>query len=520
MIRLPRVVPRLKTLAATVAALAAATLLSGTAALAAEVAISRVWQFDHTAPGAIPGQKAEIVAHDAHTDALWVAGTVGIDVLDRATGQRVAQIDLRHLGAVNSVAIHEGLAAVALENTTDRDLPGLVVFFNTTSRAQMGQPVPVGALPDMLAFTPDGLRVLVANEGTPQERTLAVDVNGNFAPAPGVGCPIDPPGGLSVVDVVTRTVNTVQLSPAIPGYDSLRLFPALGSLPTQPAAYCPYDPEPEYIAVDKTGKKAYVGLQEANGMAVFDLASQSFERIYSLGLKDFSLPGNEIDPSDRDGRSELRSVPVFGLYQPDTLASYVHKGRGYLVMANEGDARDNGEGESEDERRGGVGSAAVELTSDPDLARVALSNLESGRGGPLLKFGGHSFSIRTAEGVLVYDSGSLLDREAIRLKLYDDGRSDNKGVEPEGLALLHIEGRVLAFVGLERTLKAALAVFDITDPGAVRYIDMIVGDGDRSPEGLVAFKAGSRYFVAVAHEVSDTTALYEITLDKARGPER
>ena len=519
MIRLPVAFIRLKTVVAA-ATVAAAAALPSTAAWASDVGISRVWQFDHTLPGAIAGQKAEIVAYDAHTDTLWVAGTVGIDVLDRATGQRVAQLDVRHLGAVNSVAVHDGLAALALENTTDRDLPGLVVFFDTRSRAQAGQPVMAGSLPDMLTFTPDGQRVLVANEGTPRERTLVEDANNNFVLAAGAACPFDPPGGVSVIDVATRAVTTVPLSQSIPGYDTLRLFPALGTLPTQPAAYCPYGPEPEYIAVDKTGKKAYVGLQEANGIAVFDLESQRFEQIYDLGLKDFSLPGNEIDPSDRDDRKQLRNVPVFGLYQPDTLAMYEHKGRSYLVMANEGDARDNGEGESEDERRGGAGSSSIELTSDGELARVALSNNDSVRGGPLVKFGGHSFSIRTPDGRIAYDSGSLLDREAIRLGVYDDGRSDNKGVEPEGLALLHIKGRVLAFVGLERTLKAAVAVFDITDPRDVRYLDMFVGEGDRSPEGLVAFKAGSRYYVAVAHEVSDTTSLYEVTLDKAQGPKR
>jgi hypothetical protein len=519
MSRLPTALESLKTFAAA-AALATAIALPGTAAWAADVDISRVWQFDHKAPGAITGQKSEIVAYDAQTDTLWVAGTVGIDVLDRATGQRMAQIDVRHLGAVNSVAIHEGLAALALENSTDRALPGLVVFVDTRSRTQAGQPVTVGALPDMLTFTPDGLRVLVANEGTPVQRALVEDANGNWVPAPGAACPIDPPGSVSVIDLATRGVTTVALSPSIPGYGSLRIFPEQGKTPTQPSTYCPYGPEPEYIAVDKTGKRAYVGLQEANGIAVLNLQSLRFETIYSLGVKDFSLPGNEIDPSDRDGRSELRSVPVFGLYQPDTLAVYEHRGRSYLVMANEGDARDNGEGESEDERRGGTGSASIELTGASDLARITLSNIDSMRGGPLVKFGGHSFSIRTPDGRIVYDSGSLLDHEAIRLGIYDDGRSDNKGVEPEGLALLHIEGRVLAFIGLERTLKAAVAVFDITDPTQVRYIDMIVGEGDRSPEGLVAFKAGSGYYVAVAHEVSDTTTLYQITLDKSRQPTR
>ena len=135
----------------------------------------------------------------------------------------------------------------------------------------------------------------------------------------------------------------------------------------------------------------------------------------------------------------VRSVPLFGLYQSDTLAVYEHKGRTYLVMANEGDARDNGGGDSEDERRGGTSSSSIELTSAPDLARVTLSNIDSARGGSLVKFGGHSFSIRTPGGRIVYDSGSLLDSEAIRLKIYDDSRSDNKGVEPEGVALMPIE---------------------------------------------------------------------------------
>ena len=79
-----------------------------------------------------------------------------------------------------------------------------------------------------------------------------------------------------------------------------------------------------------------------------------------------------------------------------------------------------------------------------------------------------------------------------------------------------------AFIGLQRTTIAAVAVFDITDPSKVRYVDTIVGNGDlkrdRSLEVLTAFKVGSRYFVAIAHKVSDTASLYEVTLDPAQGP--
>ena len=462
-----------------------------------DVHVQRVWQHAHA-----PSQKSEIVAYDDRTDTLWVVGVVGVDVLDRATGALVDHIDVTSVGAVNSVAIHDGLVALAIENTVDRTLPGIVVFYDARRRKQDGTAVTVGALPDMLTFTPNGKEVLVANEATPNPR-----------PTPAGLSSADPVGSVSIIDVRSREVTTLPIDPSIPGFNALRLFPANGSLPTQPATYSAYGPEPEYIAVDPTGHYAYVTLQEANGIAVLDLKSRAFERIYSLGLKDFSLPGNEIDPNDQDGEVEFRSVPVKGLYQPDAIAAYRHKGRTYLALANEGDARDNGTGDSEDERRGSAGNAAIEYVPDgSELGRLTFSNVDSARGGPLVAFGTRSFSIRDTDGNIVFDSGSLLDREANRLGIYDDGRSDNKGVEPEGVALLHIEGRVLAFVGLERALKSAIAVFDVTDPFAVEYIDMFVGEGDLSPEGLHAFRVGSRYYVAVANEVSDTTSLFEITL--------
>lgn len=498
----PRPAPLARAAAVAAAAFALLAPLPAAAGRDATLSIERLWSYAH-AP-ANPGQKAEIVAHDERTDTLWVAGTVGVDVLDRRNGQLVAHLPVGQFGAVNSVAIHDGVAALAIESTVDRTLPGVVVFFDTRTRRQLGAPVPVGALPDMVTFTPDGRRVLVANEGTPNPRPTPAGLSAD-----------DPVGSVSVIDLRTRQVTTIPIDASIAGYETLRLFPETGTLPTQPASYSPYGPEPESIAVDRQGRYAYVTLQEANGVAVLDLKALAFTRILDLGLKDFSLPGNEIDPSDRDGRIELRNVPVFGLYQPDTIATYRHRGRSYLVMANEGDARDNGDFDSEDERRGDAGAADIEyVPSTSELARTNFSNLDSARGGPLVKFGGHSFSIRDTAGRIVYDSGSLLDAEAIRLGIYDDGRSDNKGVEPEGLALLEIDGRTLAFVGLERTTKAAVAVFDITDPAEVRLLDTIVGDGDLSPEGLVAFKARGRHYLAVAHEVSDTTTLYGIELDR------
>jgi hypothetical protein len=193
-------------------------------------------------------------------------------------------------------------------------------------------------------------------------------------------------------------------------------------------------------------------------------------------------------------------VPVKGLYQPDAIATYKHRGKTYVVMANEGDTR-------EDE---GDKARASTLPGTPnDLKRLNISTTDP-MPGDLVTFGGRSVSIRDEVGTLVYDSGSLLDAEAIARGIYDDGRSDDKGVEPEGVALLEIAGRTYAFVGLERTKKSAVAVFDITEPADTRLLDMIVTEGDVSPEGITAFHHRGRFYLAIAHEVSNTTTLYRI----------
>ena len=111
----------------------------------------------------------------------------------------------------------------------------------------------------------------------------------------------------------------------------------------------------------------------------------------------------------------------------------------------------------------------------------------------------------------MYDSGDILDKEAFARGIYDDGRSRDKGVEPEGVDLFTLGGRTIAAVGLERTLKGAIALFDITDPTKASFIDMIVSDGDLAPEGLVAFEKDGSIFLAFANEGSNTTSLFRIS---------
>lgn len=72
--------------------------------------------------------------------------------------------------------------------------------------------------------------------------------------------------------------------------------------------------EPEYIAINHADTLAFVTLQEANGVAVLDLASSQFIEVIGLGAKDFSLKGNEIDPIDNDNKGEFQTVAAKGLY--------------------------------------------------------------------------------------------------------------------------------------------------------------------------------------------------------------
>jgi DNA-binding beta-propeller fold protein YncE len=448
------------------------------------LSFTKLWTHGHTTAG----QVSEIPAFDRRTNTIWVAGVVGVDVLDGSTGTRIEHIDVTGYGLVNSVAIHNGLAALAIEaGPPDRRRPGVVVFYDTRTRLPIGDPVTVGSLPDMLTFTHDGSKLLVANEGTPN----AVADTAYTAP--------DPPGSVSIIDVETRAVI------ATAGFENVPRFGA--NLRTNVGM----DFEPEYIAIEKDGSRAFVTLQEANAIAVLDLSLNAFTGIIGLGAKDFSLPGNEFDPKDNDGTVAFINANAKGLYMPDGVASYQWRGRTFLVLANEGDFReDNAD-------RAAAGSAPYFAAAPLD--RLRISNADSSPG-DLYAAGARSMSIRDVDGTVVYDSGRILDSEAHKRGVYDNGRSRDKGVEPEGVALLDVRGRTYAFVGLERTTSSTVAVFDVTNPYESRFLDMIVTPGDLSPEGLAAFEFRGDFYLAIANEVpasgttTANTTLYRV--DPAR----
>ncbi|TAN94391.1 MAG: CHRD domain-containing protein [Phormidium sp. SL48-SHIP] len=289
---------------------------------------------------------AEIAAHDPASQRLFVvnANSANIEVLDiRDPGNpsKLFDINATNLGGIaNSVAVQDGLVAVAVENNNTQE-PGLVAFYDINGT--LLNTVPVGALPDMLTFTPDGRTVLVANEGEP---------NDDYT--------IDPEGSVSVIDISAGVANaTVRTADFTAFNDRRQELLDAGLRVFGPNASVAQDVEPEYIAVAPAGDRAFVALQENNAFAVVNIAEARIEDIVPFGFKDHSLPENGFDASDRDDAINITSHPnLVGMYQPDAIAVYEANGQTFIVTANEGDARDY-DGFSEEAR-------VKDITLDPD----------------------------------------------------------------------------------------------------------------------------------------------------------
>lgn len=481
--------------------------------------------------------RTEIAAYDPESERVFSINLeqTRVDVLDISTPTSPFLVAMFPLGGrPNSVAVHDGIVAVAIEGNLKTD-SGKVQFFNINGA--LLNTLTVGALPDMLVFSRNGRWLLVANEGEPNSYGM-----------PGS---VDPEGSVSIIDMKAGVTNltpfdvrTATFSDSIPTVNasSIRVY--------GPGATIAQDMEPEYITVSHDSKTAWVTLQENNAVAILDIRAGEFTKIVGLGFKDHSKPGNALDPSDQDTSVDngtlkdginIRGWPVLGMYEPDTIASYRVDGDTYLAMANEGDTRD-WPGFNEEIRVGAGGYAldpdvfpnAAMLKQNQNLGRLTVTRATGANeldADPQFERiyvpGARSFSIRKANGTLLYDSGD--DFEHITADLLPDlfnsqgtaldfdTRSDNKGPEPEGLVLGRISGRTYAFIGLERI--GGVMVYDVSHPKKPEFVQYVnTAPLDRSPEGMLFIKKqdspNRKPLLVVSHEVSNTVAIFEITQDR------
>ena len=517
---------------------------------------------------------SEIVAFDSTSKQLYINnGALNrIDIVNiaiPATPALVRSVDMSVYGrGVQSVTVGDGIVAAAVDvapvvspDGRQTASNGLVVLMDTTGRIL--RTVGVGTLPDHVSFTPDKKTILVAGEGEP----ICSLENGNTPALEAKDSTLvsDANGTVSLIDVSNGATNATVTTLDFSSFDKTALL-AEGVRVFFPGSTAAQDLEPEYITTNAAGTRAYVTLQEANAIAIVDLVNKSILDVAPLGYKDWGAADLLIDTSDKDGSEgapmlNLQSysgVPLKGMYMPDTIASMQRNDKTYLLTANEGDDRDYS-CFSEKVRAGTLTSNWTNGTVDPSLkVNGKLSRLNTTNAFPtkdafdaIYTYGGRSFSIWNSSGELVWDSGSQLeeivardypaafnsdssDSAASSLLMVQgqparmDGRSDDKGPEPEALAVGTIGAQTFAFVGLER--MGGIMVYDVSNPASPTYIryknaaleglaldpanNTTPGSLDVSPEGMLfvpaALSPNGKPMLIVANELSGTTTMYEV----------
>ena len=443
------------------------------------------------------------------------------------------------LAGPTSLAVSGNWMAVAMP-AADKATNGMVLFYNglDTSSPTFVKAVEVGNLPDMVTFTPDASKVLTANEGEP---------SGDYT--------IDPEGSISIISIVDGTPSDTSINISFSDYNGKQAvlekqgmhFPnpsgrtINGSLISTTVAQ---DLEPEYITT--TNEVAYITLQENNGLAIVDLSDNSV-KVIGLGFKDWSE--FQIDGMEDGTVSFGQYDNLYGMYMPDTIASFQWKDANFLVTANEGDAREyffdtlNTDGVQDEDLCNAAGGqdfdeddgclsfteetqgrrldyspgSNLETIAGDDprdfdftafpLGRLTVTNVlgdsdNNGEYEALYAYGARSFTIWDTNGLVVFDSGD--DFERITASIHGnafnnnndenegDSRSANKGPEPEALTVGQVGDKTYAFIGMERL--GGIFVYDVTNPYDAKFVDYVInrdltegGDliGDSAPEGMV-----------------------------------
>jgi 2',3'-cyclic-nucleotide 2'-phosphodiesterase / 3'-nucleotidase / 5'-nucleotidase len=481
------------------------------------------------------GSGAENTAYDPVLNRLFVTNTESntVDVL--ALRDPTVPVPLFSISApagteVTDIDVRRGILVAALASPIIGE-NGSVAFYAWTG-ALLKQ-IEVGVGPDEVQFSPDGRKVVVVNSGE-------ADFEEN---------PLDPTGSINLIDLSKglwrASVQTVNFFQFDGEEDALRA----AGIRIRPNAAASVDLTPEGAAF-ASHRELWVAFQQNNALAVIQIGKWGLEieRLVPLGVKDHSLPGNGLDASDRDDAINIQNWPVFGLYTPDEIASFEVRGKTYFIITNEGDPRDIPLGDEpfQDETTRVEDLADDGLLDpdafDPDLAdrenlgRLQVSRWEGDTDGDgdhdvLYAFGARSFSILDDHGKLVWDSGDQFEQivaKRVTLPIDEftlfnapvgenafDDRSDNRGPQPEGIAIGRVKARTYAFISLHT--QGGVMAYDVSNPYHARFVDYIntrdpgpVAGGDLGTKGLSFIRTWTgKVLIAAACSESGTVAIYE-----------
>jgi len=474
-----------------------------------------------------------------------------IDLSNPNNPQKIGSIDLSNdwdsFGGLNSVAVKNGIVVVAAEND-NKGQKGMAMFYNTNGIFQTK--IEVGVLPDMVLFSPDGNKVVIANEAEPY-----VDSNNIIR---------DPEGSISIINLSKNNLaNSTKMDVYFGGITDNKntcLRTALQSSENEAIheddRNIHHDFEPEYITISEDSTTAYVSLQENNGIAVVDIINGVLISVNGLGYKDHSMAGYGLDAKE-DGKGFIEPVNLRSLYMPDTIGSFLGKdGKTYILTANEGDSRELEDNDdkllyadnSDDTKNNTIEDITVSSINKSDFPDINFL-IDQGLTGTLTYdylylIGARSFSIWNSDNfsVPVFDSGNdferiMLDKFPQYFNAADDdndidSRSPKSGPEPEALVIGKIGDKVLAFIGLEKF--GGIMVYDVTVPVRAKFLNYIsnrnfnvdpddlkddssldpTSAGDLGAEGMVFIpekdSPNGKNLLVVCNEISGTITIYSI----------
>lgn len=473
---------------------------------------------------------AEIVAHDPTTDRLYIVNSIGgkmdiVDFSNPAAPSIITTIPMAPYGNINSLTVHNGLVAAAIENSNPQ-ANGSVVFFDQNG-AFINQ-VTVGAMPDMITFNKDFTKVITACEGEPK-----TDYS------------VDPEGAIAIVDLTLGAASITNANVSIANFQAYNgqeaTLRSQGIRIFGPGSSAAQDFEPEYITVSDDNTTAFVTLQENNAMAVVNLQTATVTALRPLGTQDYRN-GNGLDPSDQSSGIFIGSAPVKGLFMPDAMAHATINGTEYLFTANEGDAREYTAYSEITRLSGATLDASIPdqniLKNNQFLGRLNITKASGdtdndGDIDDIHTFSTRSFAIWNAQtGALVFDSKDLLENitatHPAAAGIFNasnssgtavsKNRSDDKGPEVEGVAFAVINGNNYLFASMERV--GGVMIFNVDNPALPSFVGYYnnrtaaTNGPDRGAEGIIIIKKEdsptNKDIVILANEISSTLSIFEV----------
>jgi hypothetical protein len=266
-----------------------------------------------------------------------------------------------------------------------------------------------------------------------------------------------PTGGLLIVELSGHPSNWT-------------IFPADLS-PVAANAFVGEDLEPEFVDINEDNE-AVVSFQENNHIAIVDLVTGTTINNFSAGsakLKNVDTIEDDLIILDSD-ITKRREPDAVAWIDDDSAAT-----------ANEGDYED-----------------------------------ENGEEG-----GSRGFTIFNQDGTIEYESAESFEHLLVSAGHYNEGRSENKGIEPEALEYGAFGRQQILFVGSERS--NAVGVYDVA--GDIPELLQTLPTGI-APEGLKAIPQRDLFVASTEEDEEDVVAagipaqinIYQLKNGKARYP--